>query len=372
MISLGAIRRRPIARFVGIMFLFWSGPASAQEVVDDVLEPPPHVPMLPYRSSADPLVLDPDPQAGQPIDTRPDAVPPVGDIASEDDKVCYRIGSGEMRLCKRGPISNVAAGVNYYQIEPGTLPWQAQTFVQSVSGDWQRQHWCGGSSIGGGWILTAAHCTRDGAGAMHDVRVRLGAFDLAKGDGAIYRIDRVIVHADYQRGNKPNDIALLHVVPERRPRVAPVYRIASIPLSAPATGSGERLRIGQNVHTSGWGRTSYKGKLRETLGETQLKLTANAQCKALFGDKFSNRALCAYAPGTDSCEGDSGGPLTEGYAPKDRRLIGIVSFGRGCAQPGIPGVYTRVDAYFDWIQMAKLQTGRFVRLPDPVTRQSAR
>jgi secreted trypsin-like serine protease len=37
-------------------------------------------------------------------------------------------------------------------------------------------------------------------------------------------------------------------------------------------------------------------------------------------------------------------------------VIGIVSFSKTCADPGIPGVYTRVDNYKEWIKSKALST----------------
>jgi secreted trypsin-like serine protease len=46
-------------------------------------------------------------------------------------------------------------------------------------------------------------------------------------------------------------------------------------------------------------------------------------------------------------QGDSGGPLVD---TKSGLQVGIVSFGRGCARPGYPGVYTNISNVRDWIK----------------------
>merc|ERR1719361_60397 len=58
--------------------------------------------------------------------------------------------------------------------------------------------------------------------------------------------------------------------------------------------------------------------------------------------------MCFGGEESDSCQGDSGGPL---LCVEDGRPIlrGIVSFGKGCGRPGLPGIYTRVNTYLDGI-----------------------
>lgn len=114
---------------------------------------------------------------------------------------------------------------------------------------------------------------------------------------------------------------------------------------------------------AGWGRTQEGGSSATVLQELQLPILKNTDCqtrykavnKLISNKQFDTAVLCAgvLTGGKDSCQGDSGGPL---MLPQRVGLIsyyyqvGIVSYGIGCARADIPGVYTRVTSFVDWIQ----------------------
>jgi trypsin len=64
--------------------------------------------------------------------------------------------------------------------------------------------------------------------------------------------------------------------------------------------------------------------------------------------EITDTMICAAvtAGGKDSCQGDSGGPLVNSST---KTLVGIVSWGEGCAAKGKPGVYSSVGALRTWI-----------------------
>ena len=55
--------------------------------------------------------------------------------------------------------------------------------------------------------------------------------------------------------------------------------------------------------------------------------------------------------GKDACQGDSGGPMVSKATGVDNgySLVGVVSWGNGCALQGFYGVYARVSNYLTWI-----------------------
>ncbi len=68
---------------------------------------------------------------------------------------------------------------------------------------------------------------------------------------------------------------------------------------------------------------------------------------------IANTEICAGVPegAKDSCYGDSGGPLVA-KADNSRGYIqvGVVSWGVQCGNPALPGVYSRISQFYDWVK----------------------
>ena len=109
-----------------------------------------------------------------------------------------------------------------------------------------------------------------------------------------------------------------------------------------------------NVWTSGWGTTSEGSyTLPKILNKVEIPLVTTEACNAadVYSGDITDRMICAGLKdgGKDSCQGDSGGPLFVKQTSGDFTLIGIVSWGEGCARPNKYGVYTKVNVMTNWI-----------------------
>ena len=99
---------------------------------------------------------------------------------------------------------------------------------------------------------------------------------------------------------------------------------------------------------SGWGTLSSGGSSPNKLQEVTVQVTENANCGNYPQNEITANMMCAGTEGKDSCQGDSGGPLVTKVSNR-YHLVGVVSWGYGCAAANYPGVYARITKVLDWI-----------------------
>lgn len=89
------------------------------------------------------------------------------------------------------------------------------------------------------------------------------------------------------------------------------------------------------------------GGASASLYKVDVPIVDRDTCNDAYGGDITDGMVCAglEAGGKDACQGDSGGPLTI-----DGTLVGVVSWGNGCARPGYYGVYSNVGKFADWIE----------------------
>ncbi|XP_059061615.1 serine protease snake-like [Achroia grisella] len=250
-----------------------------------------------------------------------------------------------------------------YNTKPGEFPHMGAIGWKSVTGTWLFN--CGSTLISHKFVLTAGHCIkaspRDSRIAdLTPKMIRFGSTNLNSSYNIDRNIARIIPHPEYKPPRQYFDIALMEVD----------FKVDFSKVSQPAClWPKDDDSFGNQATVTGWGLYE-KGNLDTSL-ELQagdINIIDSSNCNQLLRTS-SNRLwvgimdnqLCAgkLEGGIDACQGDSGGPLQVRIpipAPYDKReaqvhyVIGITSFGIGCALPNLPGVYTRVSSFLDWIE----------------------
>ena len=188
---------------------------------------------------------------------------------------------------------------------------------------------CGATLVAPTKVLTAAHCMASVDPGQ--VRVVAGRDDKQSTAGETLRVASSWVSPEFEGVGKGTDVAVLTLA-------APSTR-TPLPLAGP--GDEALYSDGRAAQVYGWGATAENAPPSRYLLTATVPMRDDAYCRAGDGTFDGRKLTCAGfdAGGVDSCQGDSGGPLVAGG-----KLIGVTSFGDGCARAGRPGYYVRVAA----------------------------
>jgi len=246
--------------------------------------------------------------------------------------------------CSCGKVTKATRIVGGQETGVHEYPWQV-----ALTGKSSNRPYCGGSIIADSWIVTAAHCVSRNTASNSDVVI--GEHDWTSSTETTVKdrrsIFQTIQHPQYSSRTLNNDIALVQLA-------SPITfnsdnKVAPVCLPPPT-----QLFSDVNAIITGWGTLTSGGSQPAKLQEVTIPTMTNTKCTRKYGSgMITNNMICAGvdAGGKDSCQGDSGGPMvakTSDSSPS-MSLIGIVSWGYGCADADYPGVYTRVNQYLDWI-----------------------
>ncbi|KAL2730951.1 serine protease snake-like isoform X2 [Vespula squamosa] len=232
---------------------------------------------------------------------------------------------------------------------PGEFPHMVA--LGKILSDGSFMLYCGATLISPSWVLTASHCTYGPNGSPTIAKIGIHNIKDEKA-GIVIEIEQMIRHPSYKAPAMYADIALVKLK----------TTVTFSTLIKPACLYQLYDNVPIKVWVSGWGVTEFGGEQSEKLQKAQLDIINNIACSIKHNNSLAvpygvtASMICAGDPHgnwiKDACQGDSGGPLQLRHPIYSClfQIIGITSFGEGCAIVDSPGVYTRVSHYLNWIE----------------------
>ncbi|CAJ0546786.1 hypothetical protein HG530_010602 [Fusarium avenaceum] len=228
-------------------------------------------------------------------------------------------------------VPNIVGGT---EASTGDFP-----FIVSIS--YNGNPHCGGTLLNANTVLTAAHCTQGRSASAFAVRA--GTLSRTTG-GVTSRVSSLKANPAFSGSTLDSDVAILKLS-------TPIQTSSSISYARLAA-SGTDPAAGTQLTVAGWGTTSQGSASSPVqLRKVTIPVVSRATCRSQYGTSaITNNMFCAGLTqgGKDSCQGDSGGPI----ADSSNTVVGVVSWGEGCAQPNYSGVYARVGSLRSFIDSA--------------------
>ncbi|KAG8450287.1 hypothetical protein GDO86_002803 [Hymenochirus boettgeri] len=226
----------------------------------------------------------------------------------------------------------------------GAWPWIVSLYFN------ERQT-CGASLVTSEWLVSAAHCVYGRNMIPSNWKARIGLhsnLNVTQPQIVTRQIDQIVINPHYNKRTKDSDIIMMHL------KVKVNFSDYIQPVCLPEID--QEFSAGINCSIAGWGRTESQGPIPNILQEAEIPLISNQKCQQQMPEyNITDNMVCGgyEQGGIDTCQGDSGGPL---MCQQGSRwfLVGVTSFGYGCAQPNRPGVYVKVTKFTDWIKLFAL------------------
>ncbi|XP_026040374.1 trypsin-2-like [Astatotilapia calliptera] len=216
--------------------------------------------------------------------------------------------------------------VGGYECPAHSQPWQV-----SLN---EGYHFCGGALINNQWVISAAHCWK--IPSTHVAIVGEHTIWYTEGTEQYMPIDDIYTHESFDYFTLDYDIMLMKL---KYPVTVDEYvKPIALPKACPTPGD--------MCTASGWGQTFPGQEFSYELHCVEVPILSDNDCENSYPGRITESMMCAgyLEGGKDACQGDSGGPLV-----CNGELQGIISWGVGCAEPNLPGVYTKVCSLVSWI-----------------------